>query len=224
MSELFTIDSQGAYITSLEALDGTPILYQRRQVEGKFRGGCHVCLPQFGPDINDQLDQHGYARTSKWKVIQSTPSTAELTLDHGPGQYQNLEAKLRYQASSKSFSMKLSLINNGDKDLRVSPAFHPYFAISGKIMLDGIEIDTTQYAGTEYIDGAEHELVSGDLKLRLKSNDMNIWALWTNSAKEYFCVEPSLNGQTFATNDPVPDNEILSASQTKSYEFTISWD
>ena len=62
-----TITTDGAYITSLADERGD-VFYPLQQLatsDGarKTRGGCHVCLPNFGPGGASGLAQHGFGRS-----------------------------------------------------------------------------------------------------------------------------------------------------------------
>lgn len=223
----FTIDPHGAYLTKLVDQQGRPIIFEWTEIDGKTRGGCHVCLPNFGPDASGVLRQHGFGRDVTWEVTREETAVTELTMPTEPGAYENLQAGLRYAYGTEGGShltMSLAMHNNGAEPLRVAPAFHPYFAVpSGEsVRLNGQEIDIAQYADTEFIEGTTHELSIGERTLRLHSDQLTTWALWTDGKGDYFCVEPTLAGPSFQQEAP-GDDELLAPGQLRTYEFRIYW-
>lgn len=221
----FSIDPQGAYVTRLVDQESTPILFERTEINDKRRGGSHVCLPNFGPDASGVLAQHGFGRTSEWQLTRDDDDVKELTMTPVEGEYANLQATLRYvyDNDNSQFTMTLVVANTGESPFRVAPGFHPYFAVGDEpVQLDGAQIDLTRYAGTEYATGPTRELRIGNRAIRLHSEQLTTWALWTDLAGEYFCVEPTLCGPSFSSSDTTPD-EQLGAGEQRSYEFTISW-
>ena len=84
------ISTHGGYVTNLANDDGD-ILFPKRTLKApdgseKVRGGCHVCLPNFGPGGDTGLAQHGFGRTSEWVVASKSEAAVELTLK-GEGEY-----------------------------------------------------------------------------------------------------------------------------------------
>ncbi len=225
MSEAtFAIDTTGAYITEL-VVDGQPVLFTRQPIGSKLRGGSHVCLPNFGPDASGSLAQHGFGRTVEWELTRDEPAVKELTLPSSTGAYAGLQATLHYACDESSMLMRLVVSNAGDQPLRVAPAFHPYFAVpkDSDVRLNGELLDLSAYAGTEYIEGAVHMLQIDGRTLRLCSDELTVWALWTDQAGDYFCVEPSLAGQSFSTDAKPGPRELLRPGELRTYNFTIGW-
>ena len=219
----FAIDTAGAYVTKLAA-DGQPILFTRQRIGDKLRGGSHVCLPNFGPDVSGELAQHGFGRVVDWKLTKDEPNIKELTLPSIAGVYTGLQATLRYDCSESGMLMRLTVVNTGRQPLRVAPAFHPYFAVPDEsdVQLNGELLDLSTYAGTEYIKGTRQTLQVGERTLTLHSDELTTWALWTDQAAGYFCVEPSLRGQSFRRSEPDTE-ELLQPDEQRTYDFRISW-
>ena len=87
------ISTKGGYVTNL-ANDEGDILFPKRTLkdaEGneKTRGGSHACLPNFGPGGASGLEQHGYGRTSDWRVVERSETRVEL-LCEGVGEYTSM--------------------------------------------------------------------------------------------------------------------------------------
>lgn len=218
------VDTKGGYLTNY-ADDSGDIIYPKRTIttsagEQKTRGGCHVCMPNFGPGGDSGLDQHGYGRTSDWNIAESGDNHVTLSLD-GQGDYSAMPATLRYQISEHDFTMELILTNNGERVLEIGPAFHPYFATGNHLVVDGEPFDMDAYNEMILSDDAPSKVVNtAGRTLVLKANDMPYWAQWSDRLSNYFCIEPSYGGFTF-----VPQNhrrtDMLQPGESKSYIFTI---
>ena len=224
----FAVDAQGAYLTELLDEGGTPILFSRTTIDGKLRGGCHVCLPNFNTDASGKLSRHGFGRDVTWQVVRDEPEVQELVMPAVAGEYAGLQAALRYtygQESGPHLTVNLMVRNTGANRLRLAPAFHPYFAVNEgeAVVLNGQTLDLSQYEGTEYIDGTTHDLQIGKRQLQLHSGELQRWALWTDSQAGYFCVEPTLAGPSFASTDAARANEWLAPDAVQTYEFRIYW-
>lgn len=224
----FTVDTKGAYLTRLVDTGGRPILFERTLIDGKTRGGCHVCLPNFGPDASGRLAQHGFGRNLPWEVMESADAhVVELALPHVEGDYAGLNATLRYQSEPTHMIMRLTVYNDGDdeRSLPIAPAFHPYFAVpdGAEVVLNDEKLDISQYSGTEYIDGTVHVLRIGERRLKLSSEQLTKWALWTDMRGGYFCVEPTLEGSSFATEGGSLKPTQLRRGEMKVYDFRIDW-
>lgn len=222
----FSIDPHGAYLTQLHTSEGQPILFDRTTIDGKTRGGCHVCLPNFGPDSSGELAQHGFGRTVDWQVVRDEGDVVELRMPQVEGDYAGLEASMiyAYDADASRCTMRLEVSNSGTTPLRVAPAFHPYFAVGEDepVRLNGELLDTSAYEGTEFVEGISHELAIGERQLTLESDELTTWALWSDNRGGYFCVEPSEAGPSFINDSPRPD-ELFAPGEQWSYEFRISW-
>lgn len=220
------ISTHGGYITNLANDDGD-ILFPKRTLQGsdgseKVRGGCHVCLPNFGPGGASGQAQHGFGRTSKWLVAGRSATHTELTLA-GEKEYVGMASSLGYTLQQSSLEMSLTLKNTGESPLKVSPGFHPYFFKGGQVVqLDGVTyMDTTEFAGTEYADGTTRELAVAGRVLTLRSENLPRWALWTDDLADYFCVEPTQGGYAFA--DDIMRADTLQPGAERRYTLTIQW-
>ncbi len=222
-----TIDTKGAWITTLLG-NGSDILFSRRQLmntdgQQKLRGGCHVCLPHFGPGGESGLAQHGFGRELEWEVENQTDTLLELRLTNTHPMYAPLVAKLLYLLTDNELSMQLTLENTGSQSLPVAPAFHPYFAHAAEpVQLNGAQLSLETLAGTEFTTATDHALEIQGKIVRLASVNLPVWAVWTDQLGEYVCVEPSHSGNSFIDSlHGVPDE--LEQGQLKSYRFALSW-
>lgn len=219
------IDTKGGYLTNY-ADDQGDIIYPKRIIttdsgEQKTRGGCHVCMPNFGPGGISGLDQHGYGRTSDWNIAESDDNHVTLSLA-GQGNYKDMAATLKYEISEQDFIMELTLANNDTQALELGPAFHPYFATGDRSVVDGEPFDMAAYNDMVLSDEAPEKVVNTNGRtLVLKSPELPYWAQWSDRLAGYFCIEPSFGGFTF-----VPENhrrtDMLQPGETKTYGFKIT--
>lgn len=219
------VDTKGGYLTNYSDENGD-IIYPKRVIkndtgEEKTRGGCHVCMPNFGPGGDSGLDQHGYGRTSEWEIQQTGDDHVLFSLK-GQGKYQDMPADLRYELSENGLAMTLTLTNNGGSVLEVGPAFHPYFATGDHLVVDGEQFDMDAYGEMVLSDETPERIMNTHYRtVMLKSADMPYWAQWSDRLADYFCVEPSYGGFTF-----VPENhrrmDTLQPGEAKTYSFTIA--
>lgn len=220
------IDPQGAYLTNLSD-DLGDIIFPKRIIkneigEKKTRGGCHVCLPNFGPGGESGLPQHGFARDMAWEVTDSTDSSVLLTLKNGQEGYDALESVLTYQLSDKGLLVTLEATNNGDMPLRVAPAFHPYFYAQGnEVMINGAPIKKADLVDTVFEQGDEQTVMQGNRLLTLTADNLPLWALWTDELGQYVCIEPTFDGYAFLKK--ASDGEMLAHDMSKTYQMTLAW-
>ena len=125
------IHIQGAYVDSLSLLGQTAFFHKTTlTINGaaKLRGGLHPCLPQFGPDGGSGLGHHGFGRTAKWPLAESSASSAGLLLQQAEAGYQDIDWRLDYSLPQPDQAcFRLSAHNRGKTPVRIAPGFHPYF-------------------------------------------------------------------------------------------------
>jgi len=220
-----TITTDGAYITSLTDEYGD-VFYPLQQLtapdgECKTRGGCHVCLPNFGPGGASGLAQHGFGRTSQW---QGGGDTTDRGGGRGAGGGCDawLESRLVYTVAEHQLAMQLTLVNVGEDELLVAPAFHPYFAYDGVPVLDSQPLaDLAPLAETIFVDGPTRQLATGRRTITLQSEGLPRWAVWTDGLGPYLCVEPTHSGNSFADNPA--HATVLVPGQTARYGVRVGW-
>ena len=220
-----TITTDGAYITSLADERGD-IFYPLQQLttpdgERKTRGGCHVCLPNFGPGGASGLAQHGFGRTSWWQGVEHTSDRVELVLQ-GSDAYAGLESRLVYMVAEHQLAMQLTLANVGEEELLVAPAFHPYFVYDDVPVLDSQPLaDLAPLADTIFVDGLTRQLATGRRTITLQSEELPRWAVWTDGLGPYLCVEPTHSGNSFADNPA--HAAALVPGRTARYGVRVGW-
>ncbi len=220
------ISTKGGYVTNL-ADDRGDVLFPKRVLttaDGaeKTRGGCHVCLPNFGPGGEFGLEQHGFGRTSEWRVVTQSQTSIELILA-GEGDYADMDSFLRYEVAEGAFTLQLTLKNNGLSPLPVSPGFHPYFYRGGRApTLAGVTYkDLTEFAEVKFIDGDNQHLAVAGRQLTLQSNGLSRYAVWTDQLGDYLCVEPTQSGNAFL--EDITRTDTLQPGGQQVYRFTIAW-
>jgi glucose-6-phosphate 1-epimerase len=222
------VDSQGAYLLSLSDNTGD-ILFPKKELKAldgavKQRGGCHVCLPNFGPGGTSGQPQHGFGRMAVWEVGDRTDDSILRVLREGTGGYHDMESIVTYQLSEGTLTMTLEVVNHGESVLRVAPAFHPYFATNGDvpIKLNGKDQKLGHLAEAIFFEGNEHVLKLPSRTFTLMSEALPMWVKWTDQLGEYICIEPSQNGFSFLKD--IPDTaELLEAGASKVYSMCMTW-
>ena len=118
--------------------------------------------------------------------------------------------------------MQLTLVNVGEDELLVAPAFHPYFAYDSALVLDGQSLtDLTPLAETIFVDGPMRQLATGLRTITLQSEGLPRWAVWTDGLGSYLCVEPTHSGNSFADNPA--HAAALAPGQTARYGVRVGW-
>jgi len=222
------VDPRGAYLTNLSDESGD-IFFPKRNLTApdgavKVRGGCHVCLPNFGPGGSSGQPQHGFGRTSDWEVTDKTENGIILTLIEGEGEYKDMSTILTYQLADVMIMMTCEVTNNGTSDLRVAPAFHPYFSLTGEteVEIDGVKEKLDDLAEAQFFEGVDHTLKTAARRFEMTSTDLPLWAKWTDQLGRYVCIEPSQNGFTFLSDTP-ETVELLAPGGVKTYKVSITW-
>jgi D-hexose-6-phosphate mutarotase len=222
------IDPLGAWVTNLSD-DRGDILFPKRSLKSdegatKLRGGCHVCLPNFGPGGRSGQPQHGFGRELEWEMRERTDSSAVLALDGGRDGYEALSSLLSYQVADMSLSLRLEIMNNGSRDLRIAPAFHPYFALLGSsttaVNDEEQDLDDLNEAVFETADVMR--VTTSSRNITLRSQQLPVWAKWTDQLGSYVCIEPTVGGFTFLEEVPTHE-ERLTPGERKIYSLEIAW-
>jgi glucose-6-phosphate 1-epimerase len=221
------VDPLGAWLTNLSDENGD-IIYPKRSLEAadgttKDRGGLFACAPDFGPGGASGLPQHGFARTEPWEVVDRTESSVLLKLIPSEGEYKDVTFVVSYQLNDHILIATFDVANDSGHDVRVAPAFHPYFAThGGEVKINGEQQVLSELHEATFEQDEKQEIELAGRKLTLASPQLTTWAKWTDELGPYICLEPSLAGFSFLNETPAPA-EVLKPGETKSFTFTITW-
>ncbi len=223
------IDPIGVWVTNLSD-DNGDILFPKRVLVAadgtkKQRGGCHVCLPNFGPGGNSNMPQHGFGRTCLWAVEAQRADNVTVRLAGGAAGYEQLESRIDYSLpASNEFVAHLTVANNGSEPLRVAPGFHPYFALADneqQLTIGGVAGHIDDFADMVLAPGHDTMALSTAKRtLTLRSKNLPDWAQWSDQLGSYFCLEPTAAGYAFENNRAA---DLLAPGESRAYHFTISW-
>lgn len=222
------VDTHGAWICELSYKD-TPVFYPRQQLtsesgETKTRGGCHVCLPNFGPGGDSELPQHGFGRLLEWSVVASASHQVTLALGGEPNTaYQACETTLTYTVGEGILSATLAVTNKGSQAFRIAPAFHPYFQVAE--LAEAVKIneqiyDLSMLAEAEFLEVNDVTLTTNIETIRLSQQNLPTWAIWSDRLGNYVCIEPTYGGYRFLETEQ-PD-ERLEPGQNKVFQMHIA--
>lgn len=193
------INSYGAYVEEF-SYDKNPIFFPKLlfKISGelKTRGGMHPCLPNFGKSDLVDIDQHGYARTSFWQLIENDEKSVLLTLS-GKKEFENLESFIRYFIDEENFYIRLYMRNKGKEKIPIAPGFHPYFYIGKDFEIKGLSLDGKNLENTIFIDRENIEFKTKFNKVKITSKELRDYAIWSDFRGDYICIEPTLNGPSF---------------------------
>ena len=221
------IDPYGAWLQTFSAL-GSDLLFPKQVMttsdkSEKIRGGCHVCLPNFGPGGGSGLPQHGFGRDELWeRIMQKNKAIAIFENLQTTGAYDGLISRLMYSLSETKLTMELKLHNTSDADLRVAPGFHPYFAIgdSESVEIDGLPQNLSDCNPAIELETAPTQLKTGETAMQLHAQNLSHWILWTDQLGPYVCLEPTSAG--FSFEHPAEPTELLHPNQQASYSLAIA--
>lgn len=222
----FSVDSEGAYLVSLTDGEGEPILFERTAIDGKRRGGSHVCLPYFGVDAAGALPQHGFGRDVSWDVRVVDENTIDCSYIHAEhDDFEGLGANLRYQLGEEGgeFTTTLHVMNQGEKSMTVTPGFHPYFAVdTSDVRLNGTAIDVADFEPyKDYPDTNEMMLETAGRTIKIASGTLRHMVAWTNLQGDFLCVEPTKGGHNFDSEKQ--DRHSLPPGEKLTLQYTIGW-
>lgn len=128
-----------------------------------IRGGAPICWPWFGPSADGLSPQHGYARISKWKVVNSDVQDDQVTVMFAP----EIEASLNSELSlniemvfSSSATITLITENNSATTHFITQAIHTYFNIQ-----DINKVHVPELSNIDYIDKTKNGVIKNDPQL-----------------------------------------------------------
>jgi glucose-6-phosphate 1-epimerase len=223
-----TVDCEGAWLTRLSDEHGD-ILFPKQLIETpegtqKARGGCHVCLPNFGPGGESGLPQHGFGRLSTWKLAGQTEDSVSLMLVGGARGYETLVSTLTYLLQGDSMTVTLQLENAHPIPVRVAPGFHPYFSLQSgetEVVVNEEKLALAEVGDTLFRQGQSQKLTTARRTVNITSTNLSAWAIWSDQLGPYVCVEPTLAAYSFLDGNTA--EELLIKHRNRSYTMTIRW-
>jgi D-hexose-6-phosphate mutarotase len=218
------INAKGAWLDSLE-FDKSSILFPKQVIEtqsgAKTRGGCHVCLPNFGPGGTSGLAQHGFARDAEWTLIERSTNHVLFSLQVLEGEYAGMKALLKYTLTATSARLQLTVTNLGSKAIEISPGFHPYFQINEKqIAINGINTSVDDYSEAIIMKDAPQEIRIDKFHLTIAATNIDQWVLWSDGLDNYFCIEPTQSG--FSFQNDITEAVLLQPDKEWQSSFTVT--
>ncbi|WP_373741411.1 aldose epimerase [Neisseria sp.] len=223
------IDTRGAYIDTLR-LAGRDVFFPKTMlpVNGtpKLRGGMHVCLPQFGMDADGVFDNHGFGRTLDWAITAQSQDAVRLLLDR-PAQagYAHSQWQLDYSLPDENrFSAVLTVRNLGGAPIRTTPGFHPYFhAESSRFGFNGETYDAADLGKAAFVDAGRETRAAFDGEgIVFATDNLPVYALWSDRNGSYICAEPTAQGNAFLS--PADETQFVPPQGEKTYGLEIRWE
>jgi D-hexose-6-phosphate mutarotase len=217
-----SITTEGAWVKAFNK-SGQPIFFPKQLLPAgevtKERGGCHVCLPNFGPGGDSDQPQHGYGRELTWEVAEKSDSSAKLVLPKGTGEFESLRSQLSYELLPDGLQLQLAVTNQGGAALPLSPGFHPYFATKdvNDVEINGQTYGLDELGEAQFLDGESMELRIADVVYGLQAKGLANWALWSDRLANYVCLEPTADGNSFQEGTAAQ----IEPGQTAEYAFSI---
>jgi glucose-6-phosphate 1-epimerase len=161
----------GAHITGFQKNGEPPLIFMSRKsyfAPGKaIRGGVPICFPWFGNRDGDV--SHGFARTTEWKLIETSAAvdgsvTLHFRLPEIPGRaaWKNLHAEFFVTVSDKLTMELISTNESCDKTFEFENCLHTYFHVG-----DISAVNIHGLRGAHYLDNATGG--NGELKIQSES-------------------------------------------------------
>jgi len=191
---------------------GCPIIYRERKVEEKLRGGIPICFPYAGmPPERFGTQQHGWLRHQQLEIIDSAENSITLYGKNKPTENYPWQLAYTIVTSISPMGLKQKLtaerLSDGIDPLApVNPMFHHYFKNCGRsIAIIGNE-RVLDFSKDAKINPVSRSIVidSGRWLMRMELggdfNKNSCVTLWSDNAKNYFCVEPVLTSPNMFNN------------------------
>ena len=111
----------------------------------------------------------------------------------------------------------LTVHNHGDTPIRISPGFHPYFSAEhSEFDFNGQQFNAEEIAHTEFVTAPQESKVGfGDLKISIETQNLPVYALWSDRNGSYTCAEPTAEGYAFM--QPAQDIQFVTANSKKQF-------
>ena len=253
-----TIDTLGAQILSWQKLQNSnnsnaqPVNILVNSNNPK-RSGMPIMFPFCGP-LKDNvfqysgqiIPQHGFARSSQFQLKSQTKNTITMSL-----QSQDLdpiwqvsypfvfELLFEVKLFNSGIIVSLKLINQDNKDIPVSPGFHPYFAVEQKSKTN-IKISNTSFDAQllPWFTGVEAQFLRNPSQYLIQTNNWKLsctdnsslscgginqslpcqlLTVWAGEVADFVCIEPM--SQPFDSINTSPILVPVSGVYDLNYQF-----
>jgi galactose mutarotase-like enzyme len=243
-TKMFSFGEIGRYvIVSLKGatvisyiFNNVVVIFPQTLVGSKIRGGIPICFPFFGspkPKFAGEISQHGWLRDQQFAPHREGENSVILR------GFMNGQVKTTYPwaflydveiSIEPKGTLALELcavrLNDGIDDLApVNPGFHPYFCNLGRkaVIING-DAWIAEEGPAKIVPAAEEILIdmgAAQVKMSLGGDfdEKSCFALWTDNAKKYFCVEPIL---THPDDFDTPNGKFLERGQMLKLYCSIS--
>ncbi len=168
----------GANVLSYRPTGHAPVVFRPSKRDYKpgesFHGGIPVCWPQFGRLTNPALPQHGFARTTPFRVrgTQYSEEMTEITLGVASSDEtkkifpHDFDLEIRISVSMK-LNLRMTTKNTGAEAFEFTGGFHPYFLVRDRdrVVVKGLD-------GVPYVraDTMTDHVQTGDLAMTTETD------------------------------------------------------
>lgn len=215
--------------------DGLQFLYQGSSIK---RSGIPILFPFANPLKDDtlsysnlKLGQHGFGRDVEWTYEQISNSKAKMELYSSdlspqirqayPFEYTaSITVEVRQNQNSSYLVYTLSIVNNGTKDMPVSPGLHPYFPIfhnnkkdliitQDNGPLDMSHIDFKSEMEGNFFDFNTSSITFKDFDLTISSpnKDLKHLVIWSQPPSkedyDFICIEEFTRATNGINENPI---------------------
>lgn len=260
--EIQIAPSRGGMVTHFD-LGKRPIMFMDETTladpKKNVRGGNPVLFPSPGPLANDRfaygpksgaMKQHGFARNKSWRVVESTPTSATLSLVSDAETRQqfpwDFTLTYRYSLAGRTLRIEQTFENRSPDAMPFAAGFHPYFFVRDadkprasvptsatrawdNVQKKMIELTAPIDLGAEEVDLHLVDHGRSDATLDLgdgrpisleASPEFQRWVVWTLAGRDFVCLEPWTAGAN-ALNDG-KNLIVLAAGESKTLWVEIS--
>lgn len=228
---------------------GIPLLGPARPVvvggETRQRGENHWCAPQWGPgnaEAGWPGQRHGTLRDNVIDVISKSDTEATFRFPGAVEKIGDIVPRVDVALTQEGIATKLTLRNarplilgSEEGKIPILPAFHPYFAVPmGKSVEAFIDSNRALFTDTDdmlswHSFSKETQILPtrksvevriGGIGHMLVESTASHVALWSDSPREYVCVEPIFGTPgTYGT----PEGLWLGPEEEMSFEVEIKF-
>ncbi len=132
-----TVSPYGAHVLSWRPAGDEERLFLSERAEYRFgtpiRGGVPVIFPQFAGE-GTLPKKHGFARTALWKMVEQTPTRAQLHLTDAQASHElwpfRYLAEITVTLDDTSLRVELAVSNHDERAFAFTAALHTYIRVA----------------------------------------------------------------------------------------------